>query len=116
MRTCKAEGKLVYEHYNNYLYNKNIEFVSRTSGGEATMIYSTTTEIHAMFLDSEVYFTVVQNLSQAVAVTMNGDHIYWSELKAGKEVIVKSDYGRKKEAIVTVGKHLINLSIYRIYR
>ncbi|XP_032691228.1 vitellogenin receptor-like isoform X2 [Odontomachus brunneus] len=79
MRTCKADG------------------------GEATMIYSMTTEIRAMFLDTETYFTVVQNLSQAIAVTVNGDHIYWSELEKGNEMIVKSDYGRKREAIVTVG-------------
>ncbi|XP_025153783.1 vitellogenin receptor isoform X2 [Harpegnathos saltator] len=76
----------------------------RADGGEATMIYSTTTKIRGVYLTSGMYFTAVRNLSHVVGVAMNKDYIYWSEVAQGNEAIVKSKlYRRKNEVIATAG-------------
>lgn len=75
----------------------------RISGGDATMVYSTKTEIHALYLNSKIHFILANNLNKVIDIGINGDHLYWSEFEGDKQTIVKSFFGTKKNVIVTTG-------------
>ncbi|KAJ8934130.1 hypothetical protein NQ314_013589 [Rhamnusium bicolor] len=73
-------------------------------GGEAMMIFSSKNEIRAFTLDSELYFPVNKNLKQVVGVEYDGHHIYWTDIFAEHESIVRSlEDGTQKELIVSSG-------------
>ncbi|XP_015434155.1 PREDICTED: vitellogenin receptor [Dufourea novaeangliae] len=76
----------------------------KAEGGEALMVFSLKTEIHGLYLNSRVYFPVTQNLRHAVAVSVDADHVYWSDIENGQESIIKSrEDGSQHEVIVTTG-------------
>ncbi|XP_072743249.1 vitellogenin receptor isoform X2 [Anoplolepis gracilipes] len=73
-------------------------------GGEAMLMFSLRTEIRAMYLESEIYFTAVKNLSQANHFDVNGDYFYCSNvIPEGIPMIVKGIIEGKRETIVTQG-------------
>lgn len=79
------------------------------------MVFSMKTEIRGLYLDSQIYFVVERNLSYAVGVAVDGDHLYWSEIEQGNEALVKKTMGEKSEVIVTTGiSSVIILSIIAI--
>lgn len=78
-------------------------------GGEATLLFSTKTEIRAIYLDSRIYFTAAKNLSHTENIAINGDYFYCSNvIEDSIHTIVKGVIDGKHEAIVTEGERLIN--------
>ncbi|XP_078043558.1 vitellogenin receptor-like [Augochlora pura] len=76
----------------------------KADAGEALLVFSTKSEIRGFFLNSLVYYTVVQDLQHAVAVSLDGNYLYWSDIQNGNEAIIKSlDDGTDKSVIVTSG-------------
>ncbi|XP_012350206.1 vitellogenin receptor isoform X1 [Apis florea] len=76
----------------------------KAEGGEATMVFSIKSEIHGYYLDSQIYFPISQNLQHAVAVSLDANYVYWSDIENGNEAIVKSlEDGSQREIIVTTG-------------
>lgn len=79
------------------------------------MIFSIKSEIHGLYLDSEVYYSVTQNLQNVVAVSLDANYVYWSDIQDGNEAIIRSlEDGSKQEVIVTTGG-LYTLSRYNNY-
>nr|XP_012143749.1 PREDICTED: vitellogenin receptor [Megachile rotundata] len=73
-------------------------------GGEAVMVFSIKSEIRGLYLKSQLYYDVAQNLQHAVAVSVDADHVYWSDIQDGVEAITKSqEDGTHREVIVTTG-------------
>lgn len=73
-------------------------------GGEAWMAFSTKSKIYLYYLASEKSHMVTENLQHAVAVSLNVDHVYWSDIEDGDEFISRSlDDGLEREIIVTTG-------------
>lgn len=110
-KTCKAHGKLICQYL--IAYSFILDFIKTriflwNSAGEATLVFSTKTKIVGMYLDSIMFFDLVSNLIRAVAVAMNGDYVYWSDIENDSEIIVRS-IRNKHEVIVTTGKVLIDL-------
>ncbi|KYN07112.1 Vitellogenin receptor, partial [Cyphomyrmex costatus] len=75
----------------------------KSRAGEATIVFSTKTEIVGIYLDSQINFIVAKNLNLAIGVDMNGDHIYWSDIEENNRVIVRSTHQNKHEVIVRTG-------------
>lgn len=86
----------------------NLESVSHISGGEATMMYSSRSQIYALFLESKIRLTLARDLTQVRAIATSRSYIYWSEHEEEIETIVRKKVGKDKEVIVTTGKPLIN--------
>ncbi|XP_011694235.1 PREDICTED: vitellogenin receptor-like [Wasmannia auropunctata] len=81
----------------------------KAHAGEATIVFSTRTEIVGMYLDSKITFKIASNLNHAVGVAMNGDDVYWSNFKGDSEMIVRKIHNSKEqESIVTTGLSLIS--------
>jgi len=78
-------------------------------GGEATLIFSSKMEIRGIHLDSQIYFSIVQNLNNSHSVAIDGDYIYWSQSTHGNQMIIKMLMGieDKKENVVRMGKRFI---------
>ncbi|XP_043277982.1 vitellogenin receptor-like isoform X2 [Venturia canescens] len=73
-------------------------------GAEALLVFTTKREIRGLYIESEVYFPIVQNLQHALGVSVDADHVYWSDIKSGDEAIMRSRYdGMTPEVIVTAG-------------
>ncbi|XP_029163122.1 LOW QUALITY PROTEIN: vitellogenin receptor [Nylanderia fulva] len=80
----------------------------KAEGGEATLVFSTKTEIRAVYLESKIYFTAAANLSQAIAVALDDDNLFCSAITEDNiQTIVKGIVGGKHEAIVTAGLHTL---------
>ena len=78
--------------------------ICKAEGGEALMVFSIKSEIRAIYLDSEVYFSVTRDLQHAVAVSLDANYVYWSDIKDGDEAIFRSlEDGSEQEIIVTTG-------------
>lgn len=83
----------------------------KADGGEATLIFSTNTEVRAVYLESKIYFTAAVNLTRVAAVALNEDYFYCSSTIEARtpyhiaedETIVKGIIGGKHEVIVTGG-------------
>uniref|UniRef100_A0A1Y1N8E6 Vitellogenin receptor n=1 Tax=Photinus pyralis TaxID=7054 RepID=A0A1Y1N8E6_PHOPY len=76
----------------------------RVRDGEPLMIFSSKTEIRGYYLDSELYFPIVKNLSQAIGVAFDGRYVYWTEIMAGHESIVRSLLdGSHKQVLISSG-------------
>lgn len=79
------------------------------------MIFSTNTEVRAVYLESKIYFTAAVNLTRVAAVALNEDYFYCSSTIEARtpyhiaedETIVKGIIGGKHEVIVTGGERLI---------
>lgn len=62
------------------------------------MIFSSKSEIRAYTLQSHIYFSVAKDLNQVVGVDYNGNHIFWTDIFAEHESIVRSlEDGSEKE-------------------
>lgn len=73
-------------------------------GGEASMVFSIKSEIHGFHLNSKLQYPITQDLQHAVAVSLDANYVYWSDIKDGDEAIWKSlDDGTQREVIVTTG-------------
>lgn len=79
----------------------------KADGGEATLVFSTKTEIRAIYLDSKIYFAAATNLSHVVNVAVDGNYFYCSDVEDSIHTIVKGIIDGKYEAIVTEGLHSI---------
>ncbi|VEN44848.1 unnamed protein product [Callosobruchus maculatus] len=96
-----------YECYCEYRYFLNDKKTCKVIGGEAMMVFSSKTEIRAFTLESELYFTVASDLKQVVGVDYDGDHVYWSEVGAEHESIVRAaEDGSDKQVVATAGLSL----------
>ena len=88
-------------------------FYCLSIGGEAEMVFSIKSEIHGVYLSSEIYYPITRNLQHAVAVSLDANYIYWSDIEDGNEAIVRSSVdGIQREIIVTTGKIQINSILY----
>jgi len=58
-------------------------------------------------LPAKSHFELASNLTHAVGVAMNGNHVYWSDIEENRKTIVKSINKSKNqhEVIVTIGKY-----------
>lgn len=73
-------------------------------GGEAILLFSAKKEIRAIYLQSKLYFPMVQKLNQAIGIAYDGHYIYWTDILAGHESIVRSlEDGSEKDIIITSG-------------
>nr|XP_033342194.1 vitellogenin receptor [Megalopta genalis] len=91
----------------NYNLDSDMKSCKADAGGtagEASLIFSTKFEIRGFSLTSEVYYSIVQDLQHAVAISIDANNLYWSDIQNGNEVIVRSsDNGFQKMVIVTSG-------------
>ncbi|CAL7944547.1 unnamed protein product [Xylocopa violacea] len=93
--TCSCES--------GYILNDD-QKTCKADGGEALMVFSIKSEIHGYYLDSEVYYPVTRNLQHAVAVSLDANYVYWSDIEDGDEAIIRSlEDGSKREVIVSTG-------------
>ena len=80
------------------------------------MVFSIKSEIHGVYLSSEIYYPITRNLQHAVAVSLDANNIYWSDIENGNEAIVKSSVdGTQRKIIVTTGEIQINSTLYFYY-
>ncbi|XP_076632440.1 putative vitellogenin receptor yl isoform X1 [Colletes latitarsis] len=85
-------------------YTLSDDKICKAEGGEASLVFSIKTEIHGIYLNSEVYFPIARNLQHAVAVSLDANYVYWSDIENGNEAIIRSlEGGSKREVIVTTG-------------
>ncbi|CAK9805473.1 Vitellogenin receptor [Anthophora plagiata] len=85
-------------------YLKDDKKTCKAEGGEALMVFSIKSEIRGYYLDSQVYYPVTRNLQHAVAVSLDADYVYWSDIENGDEAIIRSfEDGSQREVIVTTG-------------
>nr|XP_031843623.1 vitellogenin receptor-like [Nomia melanderi] len=76
----------------------------KVESGEALMVFSLKSEIHGLYLDSQVYYTLLRNLQHAVTVSLDANYVYWSDVQNGSKVIIKSlEDGSNEKVIVTTG-------------
>lgn len=69
------------------------------------MVFSIKSEIHGFYINSKVYFPVTRNLQHAVAVSLDANYVYWSDVESGNEAIIRSlEDGSQQQVIVTTGK------------
>lgn len=72
------------------------------------MFLASKTEIRGYYIDSKIYFPVLNNLQHAVGIAVDAENIYWTDVNHGEEAIFKSDqYGTNKTVIVTAGNIII---------
>ncbi|XP_012218709.2 vitellogenin receptor-like [Linepithema humile] len=81
----------------------------KADGGEATLLFSTRSIIRGYHLDSQILFDFMKDLDHVVDVVVNGDYLYWSEVKNENSVIKRLNTRtyEKREAIVTAGLHTV---------
>ncbi|XP_050301092.1 vitellogenin receptor isoform X2 [Anthonomus grandis grandis] len=73
-------------------------------GSEATMIFSSKTQIRSYLLTSNLLFPVASNLKQVVGVSIDSNHIYWTDVHSEHESIVRAlEDGSNRDVIVTSG-------------
>nr|AZN28756.1 vitellogenin receptor [Colaphellus bowringi] len=94
-----------YECYCDHKYIlKDDKRSCKAVGGEALMVFSSKSEIRALALDSELYFPVATHLKQVVGVDYDGHHVYWTDIFAEHESIVRSiEDGSEREVLITSG-------------
>lgn len=64
------------------------------------MVFSSKSEIRAYTMQSQLYYSVAKRLKQVVGVDYDGHHIYWTDIFAEHESIVRSiEDGSEKEVI-----------------
>lgn len=108
-KTCRANGKLIYERY--YLYTLRFNKCANlfwNSGGEATLLFSTTNRISGYHLDSQMKFTLVEeDLERPKFLAVSKDYLYWYEVNSRIPMIKRFNTRthEKQETIVTVGKY-----------
>lgn len=62
------------------------------------MIFSSKTEIRGYYLSSKILFPIARNLKQVVGVGYDGEHVYWTDIFAENEAIMRSlEDGSQKE-------------------
>ncbi|XP_066592780.1 vitellogenin receptor [Prorops nasuta] len=85
----------------------NLEDDKRTckvDGGDALMVFSNKHEIRGYYLQSRVYTSITGHLQHAVGVSMNANHVYWSEITSEDQMISRvKDDGTDQEIIVSAG-------------
>lgn len=54
------------------------------------LLFSAKKEIRGIYLQSKLYFPMVEKLNQAIGVAYDGHYIYWTDILAGHESIVRS--------------------------
>ncbi|RZC40516.1 vitellogenin receptor, partial [Asbolus verrucosus] len=76
----------------------------KAHSGEAIMLFTSKNEIRAFVLKAELYFPIVKNLRQVVGVDFDGQFVYWTDIFAEHESIMRSlKDGTEKEVLVTSG-------------
>lgn len=88
-----------FECFCDYYYTlKDDKRTCKANGGEALMVYSSKTEIRGYYLSTKVLFPIARSLKQVVGVGFDGDHIYWTDIHAENEAIMRSlEDGSQKE-------------------
>lgn len=85
----------------NYLVNWLFSWIL---GSEGILFFTSNQEIRGYYLDSEVYFKVVENLPHATGVSYDGVNVYWTTVADEEETIVKAaENGENQKIIVTSG-------------
>ncbi|XP_014204223.1 vitellogenin receptor [Copidosoma floridanum] len=75
-----------------------------SEAGEALMVFASKTSIRAFYLDSEIYFSIAEDLQHVVGVSLDSHFVYWSDIQLGDEAIFRSlEDGSKREVLVTAG-------------
>lgn len=73
-------------------------------GAEAMLIFSAKNDIRGYFLQSKLYFPIAKNLKQAIGVCFDGHHVYWTDIFAQHETIIRSlEDGSHREEVLTSG-------------
>lgn len=68
------------------------------------LLFAAGTQIRGFYLESQVYFSVVNDSEQVTAVSHNGHQVYWTNINEGEEMIVRSNEdGSDREVIVDAG-------------
>ncbi|KOC62359.1 Vitellogenin receptor [Habropoda laboriosa] len=102
-RCVNTLGSYICLCQSGYLLNDDKK-TCKAEGGEALMVFSIKSEIHGYYLDSQVYYPVTRNLQHAVAVSLDANYVYWSDIENGDEAIFRSlEDGSEREVIVTTG-------------
>ncbi|XP_014291555.1 vitellogenin receptor isoform X1 [Halyomorpha halys] len=76
----------------------------KARGSEGILFFTSNQEIRGYYLDSEIYFKVVENLPHATGVAYDGVNVYWTTVADEEETIVKAaENGENQKIIVTSG-------------
>ncbi|XP_053978841.1 vitellogenin receptor isoform X2 [Hylaeus volcanicus] len=98
-----SAGSYTCSCHSDYTLNDDRK-TCKAEGGEATMVFSIKSEIRGFYLNSKLYYPITHNLQHAVAVSLDANYVYWSDIENGDEAIIKSlEDGSQREVIVTTG-------------
>ncbi|CAG9766392.1 unnamed protein product [Ceutorhynchus assimilis] len=94
-----------YECYCDHKYVlQDDKKTCKAVGGEATMIFTSKTQIRSYLLTSNLLFPIARDLKQVVGISSDGHHIYWTDVHAEHESIVRAlEDGSDREILVTSG-------------
>jgi len=76
------------------------------SEGSPMLLFSSKTEVRALDLNSQMYFSVARNLPHVIGVGYDSrdDRVYWTDVMAGKEIVHSSRMdGTDRKELVTSG-------------
>jgi Low-density lipoprotein receptor repeat class B len=74
------------------------------AGSEALMLYTTQKSVAGIYLQAKHHYYVAKDLEQVIGVTYDGSDIYWTDISAKQESIVRArEDGSKREILVSVG-------------
>ncbi|KAK7861738.1 hypothetical protein R5R35_014371 [Gryllus longicercus] len=89
--------------YNLQLDNKTC----KVTDPEPLLLFSIKSEIRAMQLKSQTYFSIAKDQEHIAGVDYDGLHVYWTSIEHGEESIIRSDeHGSNKEVVVSSGLSL----------
>lgn len=72
--------------------------------GDAMMMFSSPKEIRGYLLGSDSYISIIKNLNHGVGVTYDGNHVYWTDITAENECLVRAkEDGTEQETLLTSG-------------
>jgi hypothetical protein len=68
------------------------------SGAEALLLYTTQKTVGGIYLQAKHHYYVGKDLQQVIGVTYDGSDIYWTDISAKQESIVRArEDGSKRE-------------------
>lgn len=77
---------------------------SLSTDAEGLLLFSSTHQIRAYFIQARLYIPIATNLSHVTAVAYDGNYVYWTNIYNGQEAIMRvADDGTNEEVLVISG-------------
>lgn len=77
------------------------------------MFLASKTTIRGYYMDSEIYYPILNNLQHVIGIAVDAENFYWTDINRDEEAIFKlHQFGTNKTVIVTAGKYNNILTTY----